>query len=352
MMESERRYARDLAIVREAVQGRPTGNELISPLAIRLCLGLIELAAAPDQIWAFEGFGPRIARRIIDLLTTGERACAAIANGLWTIASDPYPAYVQSARESMNAHVGRVESADEAVREVNRLVAATTNGRIDRLVDRLSNQTTYVAATAIRFEAAWKVPFEVSATRIDRFRTSSSDIEAPMMTAQRRSGGYSEVNGYQAVTIPYAQPGLNATLILPPEGTGAAEALKRITDEEFIVLHRSPTAEFDLVLPKIDISATFDLTTVLIRLGLPADLPLPRLGSDLAGISEAVQKAQLRWNEEKTEASAGMMIAGALCSTYDAGRVVFDRPFIVTIDHFDSERLLFVGAVENPLTAV
>src|SRR5437868_3582026 len=109
-MMNERRFARDLSLIREAVHGQPGRNDLISPLAVRLCLGLIELAAAPEEIWTFEDFGPRISRRIIEDLTFGDRACAKIANGLWTIGSDPDPAYVQAAREAMDAHVGRVET--------------------------------------------------------------------------------------------------------------------------------------------------------------------------------------------------------------------------------------------------
>lgn len=104
-------------------------------------------------------------------------------------------------------------------------------------------------------------------------------------------------------------------------------------------------------MPKLSISGTYDLKTILGKLGITKVFSDT---ADLSGISEeaplklskAVHKAVLTIDEKGTEASAATMVEAIPMSIPPV--VQFNRPFLIVIYDKNTKSPLFVGKVVNP----
>ena len=257
-------------------------------------------------------------------------------------------------------HVADFKANPEGSRKaLNELVSQETHERIPELIPQgiIDDTTKLIVANTIFFKASWQVAFSPNLT-IDRpfHLLDRSQLQTPMMSLDDEFA-YAQLDGAQAVRLPYAGGRTSMLAIVPDEGKFESfeAALKAPAIDVAVESLRRTTVH--LVMPKFDFASEFSLSAALKALGMP--LAFDENRADFSGmnargepdlvVKEVVHKANITVNEHGTEAAAATGGIGRVTSA-PAGPVslTIDRPFIFLVRDDVTGAILFAGRVVNP----
>lgn len=242
--------------------------------------------------------------------------------------------------------------SEEAKKTINNFVEKGTQGKIVDLVKELNKDTVLALVNYISFKGKWVKPFDAKHTEEADFHVDeSTTVKVPMMNRL----GMFDVHHCSTLAswvllMDYVG---NATAIFLLPDDGQMQHLERTLTKDLLskFLDNRHSRSAKLKFPKLSISGTYDLKTVLSPLGITQVFTD---GADLSGVTEdaplkvnkAVHKAVLTLDEKGTEAAgATFMEAIPLSVPPD---VTFDHPFLAVIYDRNTKSPLFVGKVVNP----
>jgi serpin B len=250
--------------------------------------------------------------------------------------------------------------------DINAWVARKTEGKIDKILDALSDDTAAILLNAVYFKARWAVAFNPSLTKNDVFNLSGAQkVQVPMM---RRGDNLALVarDGYRAIRLPYeiSQLGLVA---LPNDIDGVRDVAGRLDDAEIANLLqalRAPTARkrVDLALPRFGTRYDADLVPAFQLAGMKT--AFDSKSADFGGmigkpvsqvrlyIGQIKHRAMIEIAEESTEAAAATAVAVAVAAAVAAPEPPpepfhVDRPFLFYLVDDATGAILFQGRVAD-----
>jgi serine protease inhibitor len=250
--------------------------------------------------------------------------------------------------------------------DVNGWVSRKTEGKIDKMLDRLDPDTAAVLLNAIYFKAHWAAAFSKPATRDEAFSlTSSRTVQAPMM---RQNAKFSVVTrpGYRAIGLPYDVDALEMIVVLPDDVDGLAAVAARLDAAELAALVAAVEAEpvrlVALTLPRFKTSFKADLKATFRQLGMNDAFDDRR--ADFSGmtgrpesqgalkIDEIIHRAVIEVMEDGTEAAAAtaviMMPRSAVARPAPPEPFQVDHPFLFYIVDHPTGAILFEGRIVDP----
>jgi serpin B len=237
---------------------------------------------------------------------------------------------------------------------MNSWVSDQTEGRIPKLLDSLDSQTRLVLVNAIYLKAPWMAPFNEANTKTAPFtRADGSQVSVPTMALNLTEGSYASGTGWRAVELPYVNPSLAMTIIVPDDLAAFESSLDGTRFAEITAALQG--ANVDLTLPRFKIETKSDLAARLADMGMP--LAFDPTKADFSGITtqeqlyiaKVIHQANISVDEKGTEASAAtavVMLAGAMPGRPIAMKV--DRPFIFALRDTNTGAILFLGRVVDP----
>lgn len=241
---------------------------------------------------------------------------------------------------------------EEARRTINAWVSDQTEERITELFPKgiIDQMTRLVLANAIYFNAPWADPFPKEQTRDGTFHLlDGTEVRTPMMQLDEHLV-HGEVDGVQAVRLPYIGDRFAAYVIMPQEGE--FEAFESTLDAEKVeaVVDGISEGRVLLTMPKFELESSFSLSEVLKALGMPSAFNGRADFSGMDGtrglfIQDVVHKAFVSVDEEGTEAAAATGVAIADSAPPE---LVVDWPFLFLIRHEPTDTILFIGRVVDP----
>ena len=285
-----------------------------------------------------------------------------IANSLWAKEGIPFIAdFMQRNQDYYGAHVAHLNFQDpDAPTTINAWVSEKTEGKIDTIVSKINPLVILLLINAIYFKGEWAHKFEEEETVAgDFFLLDGGKKTHPMMT-QRGRYDYYRGKGFQALSLPYGKGRVSMYVFLPDENSGLAKFQKALTAgnwEEWMAGFRQ--VEGQITLPRFRLEYRAELNAYLKALGmavafdaLKADFggmcPIPPMPNVYIG--RVIHKAFVEVNEEGTEAAAAtrvtMVARSARMKTF---RMIVDRPFFCAIRDNETETVLFLGTVVDPL---
>jgi serpin B len=234
------------------------------------------------------------------------------------------------------------------VADINAWVARKTEGKIDRILDRLDSNTAAVLLNAVYFKARWQTPFDQKETRKEAFNlTRLQSVEVPLMNL---TGDFALVqrSGYRAIRLPYAAATLGMVVVLPDEVEGLSEVARKLDVTEMTELFaalRDPQERkpVTLALPRFRATYTANLIGPFQEAGMK--MPFSSETADFSGmtdqpplpgslyIDQIVHRAVIEVAEESTEAAAATAItitARSLAKPVKPETFRVDRPFLFT----------------------
>ena len=281
-----------------------------------------------------------------------------VANALMVVQPVIAKEYSKTLKEMYAAEVFQAAR----VQDVNGWVKRKTEGRIDKIIQRVNPGDVAVLLNAIYFKARWQSVFKLNETTRATFRlTSSQRVTVPMM---RRTGQYNVVQrpGFRAIRLPYEATQIGMIIVLPDEIDGLGTLSNRLGAEEIAELFEEAGRgkRIELMMPRFKTAYDAGLKKPFKKLGMQK--AFDEKLADFSGmtgrppsearivISEIVHRAVIDVKEEGTEAAA----ATAVRMRTGTGRreapepFHIDRPFLYYIADRATGAILFQGRIVDP----
>ena len=284
-----------------------------------------------------------------------EEYLLSLANALWLAKGfEAKPEYVETAKTYYDSSVKTVDfaSKEDGLDIINQWVDEKTNGKIEKIFEKLKPNTKLVITNAIYFKGSWTEPFDKENTANGKFYLDEKTIiQVPMMELKTTYLNFARNDHVQILELPYEGDKVSMLILLPNE-VGKLESLeKSLSDENLDTLTEDmQITKVKVHLPKFKLETKYDLVSALQDMGIYDAFG----NANFSGISDsglyidrAVHKAFVEVNEEGTEAAAATGMA-----MLESGPMPFtvNHPFMFVIQDNDTDQILFMGRVMDPTT--
>ena len=356
----------------------PGSNGVLSPASIVLALSMAQAGARGETatqmdtvlhaaLGSGDGNGINSLDQALGAISgdysmpdgTSQKLTLRIANALFAQNGEKWEqAFLDTLAARFGADLKLVDyKADPAAArdQINGWISDQTEGRIPKLIDSLDTRTRLVLANAIYLKAPWLTPFDAAGTVDAPFtRAGGSQVKVPTMSVGLSHAGYASGSGWQAVELPYLNPSLVMTIVVPDD---LAAFEKSLDGPRFAQITSAlADATVDLTLPRFKVETKADLTSILPGMGMPLAFDFGK--ADFSGmttqeplfISKVLHQANISVDENGTEASAATVVvmdAGSAAPQHVVSMHV-DRPFVFAVRDTSTGAILFLGRVSDP----
>lgn len=276
--------------------------------------------------------------------------------------TDAYSELVQSCYKTTIESVV-FNSTAETAGKINDWCFNITNGHLRDLVDaELIKDSVMVIVNALFLKASWRNSFKEEHNKMRTFHaTENSTVNAEFM---EQTDIYEYLNDQdmelEMLRLPYKGRHFSMTIVLPYANRSLDKMVESLTDENLLKLESNlQREEIVVIIPKFKFDYSTTLNDALIRLGITEvftdEAALPELSggkTSALAVSKILQKAGIEVNEKGTLAFAATEIQ--LVNKFGSDpempiQFEANRPFVFYIKDEDSDAVLFVGKVENPI---
>ncbi|MGA2678507.1 MAG: serpin family protein [Sedimentisphaerales bacterium] len=286
-----------------------------------------------------------------------------VANALWGQKGYKFlPDYLTLVRENYGGNLQQVNfatQAEEARKTINAWVESKTKDKIKELIKPgiLDPTTELVLTNAIYFKGKWATPFKPERTQDSPFvLLDGQKVNVPTMN-QKDKFGYMETNDIQLLEMPYVNNDLSMVILLPKKADGVKDLEKGLTSNVIASwMAQLRKQEVQVFIPRFKMTSEFELARVLGAMGMPDAFSRNADFSGMTGnrdlfISNVLHKAYVDVNEEGTEAAAATAVVMKRISIGEPPPVFrADHSFIFLIRDNQTDSILFLGRVENPVS--
>jgi serpin B len=285
-----------------------------------------------------------------------------VANALMLTSPDGFVAesYKTLLRDRYAAEVFR----NATLADVNGWVSRKTEGKIDKILDRLDPDSAAVLLNAVYFKARWMSVFSKDATKDEPFNLVSSEKVPVAMMHKVASYALVTRPGYRAIRLPYDVGALGMIIVLPDAIDGDmrldADELPRL-----LAALRSPgeIKDVTLDLPRFKVDFEVGLVKLFQQAGMVRAFDAEQ--ADFSGmtgrpqsearfyVSQILHRAVIDVMEDGTEAAAVTAIAfrytgGTRWSSGPPEVFRVDRPFLFYVVDDATDAVLFQGRIVDP----
>lgn len=268
------------------------------------------------------------------------------------------PNFITTNQNYFQAEVAGLDfsKSSEALNAVNGWVNTKTKGKIDKIIDKVNPEDVMYLLNAIYFNGEWKYRFDATTTANLPFtKEDRSVIQVPTMTIEKPFNYYSNEN-FKLLEMPYGSGKYSMLIFLPQTGKKTDDVISLLNPENLSDWTSKLTEQKkEVFLPKFEFKFDKGLVDNLKSLGMTDAFDDSK--ANLSGISDAAKliisgvmhKTYIKVDERGTEAAAvtGITVGTTSMPLDNSFRV--DHPFIFAIREKDTQAILFIGKVMNPL---
>jgi serine protease inhibitor len=362
VLPSQIRLSHHLA---EHLAGKAGANVMVSPASLTAVLALLSTGAnlplrrAIHHVLGFADTSRRAAARDMSALNAAIGHMLRQANGESPLAlanmivfdpeSKPHQqALAELAVEGADVSVENLRKP-ETITRINEWVAQRTRNLIPSILSDPLSHPGLVAVNALYFKDKWKAPFDPAQTKVEPFHlVGGKSVDAPLMYSPDGRFRFRQDERFIAAELAYASDDFKLVVVTtkrwPARFTEFARVAGWLGGEGF-------TEQDGLVaLPRVRMSSDVELLHVLDAMGLaPARLrhdAFRKFSSVPQTLSRVLQKAELKIDEEGTEAAAATA-ATAWRSMPMGGytKMVVNKPFVFALHDKRTGLVLLNGYV-------
>jgi len=246
------------------------------------------------------------------------------------------------------------------VDRINGWVKEKTEGKIEKILERLDPNSVCVLLNAIYFKGQWESQFKKSNTHDGPFKVSAGkEVTVPFMV-RKSDFRILKKPDFQAASLPYQGKHLSMVILLPHKVDGLGKLEMQLTKDNLqqwlAELNSSPIVKAELTMPKFKMETGYDLVPPCKALGMK-DAFDSNGKADFSGmgwrkgelwISQIKHKAFVEVNEEGTEAAAATIVAMVALAAREQPEFRVDHPFVFLIRDNQTGTILFMGRMVSP----
>jgi len=284
-----------------------------------------------------------------------------IANSLWADQNNSLKSdFIKNNQDFYQAKVTNLNFADtETPNKINNWVKEKTEGKIEKIVEKIDPNQVLFLLNAIYFKGNWTQEFDEAKTDKRPFYLSSGEEKQHPMMSQSGDYKYYESDNFQAVSLPYGESGrVSFYVFLPKQNSDLEsfyESLNAANWEKW--MSQFAKQEGSLHLPRFKMDYETTLNDALSALGMEEafsnNANFSEMGNNLK-ISQVKHKTFVEVNEEGTEAAAttsvGIQLTSAKLPSQKPFQMIVNRPFFCAIRDNQTGSILFMGSIVEPLT--
>jgi len=345
-------------------------NVFLSPLSASMALGMTMNGAEGttfEEMRSALGFGTQSYaelnasyQSLIALLRgLDPKVDFRIANAIYydqAFGSHIEPVFLSEAEEFFDAEVDALDFlAPAAVTAVNDWANRNTNGKIPRIIDRITPETVMLLMNAIYFKGDWRHGFDPKETRDLPFTTHDGAVVQAKTMHRKGDFRAGHLGATTVVELPYGGDAFVMTILLPGPETSIDDFVNGLRPSTWSDASAS-LSDFngDLYMPKFKLAWEDTLNDELKRMGMvrafiPDGAEFTRISRTMGNnlfVSFVKQKAFVDVNEVGTEAAAVTVVGVEVTSAPPQIRI--DRPFVFALRERLSGTILFLGKIVAP----
>lgn len=353
---------------------KPAGpNTFVSPTSVMIALAMTYNGAdgptrqAMARALEIEGLSLDEANRAFGdlqsaLASADPKLQLRIANSLWARNGLVLkPAFLARNKQYYGADITTLNFDNPSAAEtINSWVNKKTDGKIEKIIDRIEADNVLFLINAIYFKGTWQFEFKKENTKPEPFKLPGGQQKQVPMMSQAGSYNYYKGADFQAVALPYGQGRVSMYVFLPDEQKSLEQFERNLTPENWDTWMKSfNMSPGDVMLPRFKVEWESNLNEALTAIGMADAFDSSRANfSQMAEvnagklyISEVKHKAWGEVNEEGTVAAAVTSVGISLTSVQkprERFSMKVDRPFFFAIRDNQTGVLLFMGSITNP----
>ena len=292
------------------------------------------------------------------LLSADSSTKFSIANAMWLNKQFPVlPAFATTLTDNYGAKVENLDfNSQKALDAINSWTKENTGGMIPTLFEELDPDWVYILANALYFKGIWSEKFKTDQTKKEEFHCLSGKVlstdfmhgEIPCRYA------YSEELGAALCELPFGNKSFSLDILLPDDGIDFYAFVSGLSSEKWDAITGDLfSSEQYVIIPKMDVSytGTDSFKNSLMALGIEsafgAGADFSALSDVPTCVSDVIQKARFKMDEDGAEAAAVTAIGAKMTSIGPSREFFADHPFIYAIREFSTGAILFMGACKN-----
>lgn len=245
-------------------------------------------------------------------------------------------------------------SKAESLNAINNWAKDKTNGKIQKIIDRLSPDAVAYILNSIYFNAKWTNQFDREDTKTETFMTESGEAHQTEMMNNNAIVACAANDVMSMVCLPYGSGTVwNMYVMLPNEGKTVDDVLGSLNTESWMnVCKGLKNMRLNLKMPKYSTDNIIDMKTALAAIGMTkAFSPNAEFGkitdSKNMYISSMAQRAQINVTEEGTEmvavSTGDLSSLGGGADIFGNGEFFANRPFVYIVAENNTGAIFFAG---------
>ncbi|HEY5561669.1 MAG TPA: serpin family protein [Clostridiaceae bacterium] len=347
-------------------------NSLVSPTSVYLALGMTANGADGNTLKEFQSLLGKSTLNLKDLNTYYNSVSKGLSNvnsGKLSLANSIWygedrniqvkDAFLQINADYYHAAVYKASfNQPQTVTDINNWVKFKTNNTIDKIIDKIDQNTIMYLIDAVYFQDKWKTAYKNSDVRKDNFQlVTGATLPADFMYSKEE--GYLTDGSAQGFIKPYKNGKYSFVALLPNEGIDIDSYISSLSGEDFIqILKNKSSDSVTAGIRKFKSEYSVHLIAPLIKMGLKecfdkskADFTKMAICSpgDIY-VGDVLHKTFIAVDTEGTKAGAIINFdMGAKSVSISPDRtVILNRPFIYAIIDNETNLPLFIGSIIKP----
>ena len=339
------------------------GNALISPFSVMVALSMTANGAGGNTLSEMEKvLGKNIdietlnkyLYTYIESLYSGEKCKLSVANSIWlrdTASLSVKKNFLQKNMDYYNAAIYKSMFDAKGADDINSWVKKHTDGMIEKLVDKIDDDTMMLLINAVAFDAEWAKKYDVIYE--GKFTSFAGDRRTVdmMRSVEEKYIDDGSATGF----IKEYKGGKYSFAAILPNSDDIYSYVENMTEESIAKLLSGVSYEpVKTEMPKFSSDFSITMEECLKDMGIKDAFSSIADFSEMAEndlfISSVVHKTHITDNEKGTKASAVTSVAmanTAVAPPVHPKEVVLDRPFVYMIIDNENNMPIFIGMVTD-----
>lgn len=337
-------------------------NILVSPLLALLALYMTANGAAGNTATQMkEVLGDDLnayLKAYQEALPQGREYSLQLANGIWfrdenflTVQED----FLKTNQEYFNAGLYKAPFNETTCKEINEWVKEKTDGKIDGILDEISEDAVLYLVNALSFDAKWEKEYSSYSVQENATFTKEDGTKQNATLMYSEEATYLEDELATGFVKYYKDQKYAFVALLPKEGVTVAEYVASMDAGKLQnLLANAKRTKVNAALPKFEVEYGMMLNDVLSELGMSdafssSDADFSNMASSMRGnifISQVLHKTFLAVDELGTKAGAATIVEMEdRAAQMESYRVTLNRPFVYLLVDCETNQPFFMGTL-------